>query len=144
MRTYVTFRSDAFNTTKTKDDYFNPGNFGDDVAHWLRDQMTARGVQLDPEVEQEDHGWFFTFTPQQTNHDLVVGWRDGDWVCWVEKAAGLVASLFGARKKGVEPSAVELVDEILKSSGQIRDIRWHHAKDFLSGKEEGAPSPPHS
>ena len=41
MRTLVTFRSSAFNTTQPKDYFINPGCFGDDVAKWLMGELRA-------------------------------------------------------------------------------------------------------
>jgi hypothetical protein len=103
--------------------------------------MTSRQVPVDPEIGQEDHGWYFTFTFNRNKYDLIVGSRDGDWVCWIERVTGLMSSLFGGRKKGIETGALTLVDDILRTSQSITAIRWHHEKAFMQGNEDGSPSP---
>ena len=40
----VVFRSDAFNTSETKDYFINECCFGDDLARWLIEQLRARGA----------------------------------------------------------------------------------------------------
>lgn len=44
MRTLVTFKSTAFNTTEEKETFINPGCFGDDVGKWLIRELRSRGV----------------------------------------------------------------------------------------------------
>ena len=41
VRTVVTFRSSAFNTTESKDYFINECCFGDDAARWIIERLTA-------------------------------------------------------------------------------------------------------
>jgi hypothetical protein len=142
MRTIVTFRSRAFNTSETRADYINPANYGDDLARWLIDRLALRGVTTDPAPGQEDFGWYFGFDVAGTPHCLVVGYRPGDgheegeWVAWLERRAGFVASLFGGRSRGIAPAAAAAVHAALSSAPEIEDVRWHEAAHFRAGLEE--------
>jgi hypothetical protein len=139
IRRNVIFQSTAFNTTETKDYFINEGCFGDDLARWLIDELKTRGIQAEPEPGQEDFGWYLTFRIGQTDYDFVLGYRPGengkpDWMCTLERSAGLVGSLFGARKRGIKPHALELIHSILSSSPQITDVRWFTDEDYRAEK----------
>ncbi len=68
--------------------------------------------------------------------------EDGIWIGWLERSRGLIASVLGGRKRGIEAVAAQAIHEILTSSPQIGKIRWHLAHDFNAGREElGTPEP---
>ena len=142
-RTHVTFRSSAFNTTEPKDYFVNPDNYGDDLANWLMRELRSRGVEVKDYMGQEDHGWYFTFRSGGVEYDFVVGMRVRDeWLGWLERSAGFVASLLGARKRGIGSDAALTIDAVLSASEQVRDVRWHFERDFMAGREEpGQPKP---
>ena len=107
MRTVVTFRSTAFNTSESRPYFVNDGCFGDDLARWLITELQSHGVATDSEPDQEDFGWYFGFRPGGTEHQFIIGYRPGSgeesgtWIGWVERRAGLVGSLLGARRRGI-------------------------------------------
>ena len=142
IRTLVTFQSPAFNTTERRDYFINDCCYGDDVARWLMEQFRSRGFQTDAEPGQEDFGWYFGFRVGDTDYQFVIGHRPADgsdpavWIGWVERKAGLIGSMFGARKRGIEPEAVTTIHSVLLSMPQVSDIKWHLKQDFDSGKEE--------
>ena len=139
MRTLVTFKSSAFNTTASKDYFINPGCFGDDVAKWFMAELRTKGIETDKEPGQEDFGWYFNFALPEGKHCLVIGFRPGDdkeegtWIGWLERACGFVGSLLGGRKRGISTSAVGAIQKVLSGSSKIRDIRWHVRSDFDKG-----------
>jgi hypothetical protein len=148
VRTVVTFRSTVFNTTEEKDSFINPGCFGDDVAKWLMEKLRGRDVHTADEPDSEDFGWYFTFRYSDIEYDFVISYRpgegeiEGDWIGWLERRRGLLASVFGLRKKGIQPEAAQALHEVLSASADIRDVRWHFQKDFDADREEdGAPTP---
>jgi len=142
LRTLVTFQSTSFNTTESREDFINPDNYGDDLARFLMDALRTDGVTVPDYLGQEDHGWFFTFEVNGTEHDLVVGWADGEWIAWIERRTGLLASLLGRRRHGILPEAVEAVHSVLSSSPEISDARWHLADAYQSGDTgSGVPDP---
>src|SRR5262245_23898524 len=107
VRRNVVFQSTAFNTTESKDYFINEGCFGDDLARWLIERLKARGIQAESEPGQEDFGWYVTFRIGDTDYDFVLGYRPGendkpDWMCTLERSAGLLGSLFGARKRRIK------------------------------------------
>jgi hypothetical protein len=137
LRTHVTFQSAAFNMTEPKDYFINPDNYGDGLARWLMRELRSRDVEVGDDPGQEDHGWYFTFRSGGVAHDFIVGLRDeGEWLGWLERSAGFVASLLGARKKGIEASAAMEIDAVLSGSERIQDVRWHFEEDFVAGREE--------
>ncbi len=148
IRTVVTFESTAFNMAQPKEYFLNPCCFGDDVATWLINELRKKGVQTDEKPGQEDFGWYLNFEVTGVGHTFVIGHRptgeseQGTWIGWLERNRGFIPSLFGTRKRGIHASAVEAVHNILSSSSQIRDLRWHFQHDFDTGHEElGALSP---
>ena len=78
MRTVVTFRSSAFNTSEHKPYFINPGCFGDDLAQWLMGEMRRRRVETDDKPGQEDFGWYFDFQIAGISSTFVLGYRPGD------------------------------------------------------------------
>jgi hypothetical protein len=148
VRRFVSFSSDAFNTSEPKDYFINPNCFGDDVARWLMRELNDRGIRTVDQPGQEDFGWYFTFWVGGRAYDFVVGYRPGEdsgegaWLGWVERKTGLVASILGARRRGIEPAAVEAVHEALSNHSEVGDVRWHYEDDFEAGREEkGAVAP---
>jgi hypothetical protein len=148
LRTVVTFESTAFNMTEPKDYFINPCCFGDDVAEWLISELRKLGMRADEKPGQEDFGWYLDFEVAGIGHTFVVGRRPttgneaGRWVGWLERRHGFVRSLFGGRKRGIQPSAAEAIHRILTGSPQIRDVRWHFSRDFDRRREgRGASSP---
>jgi hypothetical protein len=148
VRTVVTFKSSAFNISEPKEYFINPGCFGDDVARWLSEQLGGSGYQAAEAPGQEDFGWYFRFTTSGIEHFFFIGYRppddneEGVWIGWLERSRGFLATLAGARKRGIQPAAARAIHEILSGSPQIRDVHWHFARDFHSGREEaGTPEP---
>jgi hypothetical protein len=147
MRTLVTFKSSAFNTTDSKDYFINPLCFGDDVAKWLISELQAKGIETDKEPRQEDFGWHFDFTLPKGRHCLVIGFQpednngQGNWICWLERSHGLIGLIFKGREHGISPKSVETIHQILSSSqDKIKNVRWHIPNDF-DKKNETSDSP---
>jgi len=148
LRTVVTFKSTAFNTTEPKEKFINPCCFGDDAAEWLIGELRKLGMKTDEKPDQEDFGWYFDFEVAGVGHTFVLGHRPpaqdeaGTWIGWLERRRGFIASVVGGRKRGVQLSAAEVIHRILTGSRQIRDVRWHFSHDFDEGHEDrGALSP---
>ncbi|HTV42909.1 MAG TPA: hypothetical protein VMF08_20255 [Candidatus Sulfotelmatobacter sp.] len=148
MRTTVTFENPVFNTTERRDYFINEGCFGDDVARALMEQLRSRGYQTDTEPGQEDFGWYFGFRAGDADYQFVIGHRPADgndpavWIGWLERKAGLLGTIFGARNRGIQPAALNAIHFAISALPQVSNIRWHRKEDFDAGKEElGQPSP---
>ncbi len=136
VRTLVTFESPAFNATERRDYFINSGCYGDDVARALMEQLRARGVSTDAQPGQEDSGWYFGYRVDVADYKFVLGHRPADasgtavWIGWLERGAGLVGSLFGVRKRGIEPDGVTAIHSAISALPQVSNIRWHRKEDF--------------
>jgi hypothetical protein len=148
VKTVVTFKSSAFNISEPKEHFINPGCFGDDVAAWLAEQLRDKGYQAANFPGQEDFGWYFSFLVDGIEYCFVIGHRpseengEGVWIGWLERSRGFVASLLGGRKRSIQSSAARAIHEILASSPQVRDVRWHFRHDFDGGREQIGTSDP--
>jgi hypothetical protein len=146
IRTIVTFESTAFNIVEPRDYFINPRCFGDDVAKWLIGELRKQGEETDEKPGQEDFGWYLNFEVTGTGHCFVIGYRPtreteaGTWIGGLERRRGLIGSVLGGRKRGIQPSAAEAIHRILSSSPLIRDVRWHFQRDFDDGYEERGAS----
>ncbi|HEY5986068.1 MAG TPA: hypothetical protein VIV12_06725, partial [Streptosporangiaceae bacterium] len=101
-----------------------------------------------PEPGQEDFGWYLTYRPGNAPHQFVLGYRPGDakdlplWLGRVERNAGPLASLFGARSRGIEPAALEVIHDVLSGAEFVSKVRWHRKADFDAGNEAAASTRP--
>ncbi len=148
LRTVVTFQSAAFNTSERRDYFINDGCFGDDVARWLIAELGACSVATDSEPRQEDFGWFFTFRPGDTEHQFIIGYRPGSatepgvWIGWVERKAGLLASLLGARNRSIQLHALKAIHAVLARAERVSAVRWHRRGEFDAGNEAAGAHQP--
>ncbi len=141
LRTVVTFESTAFNIAEQKSYFINPCCFGDDVAAWLIGELRKEGMETGEKPGQEDFGWYLNFEAAGISHTVVIGHHPGDesgegmWIGWIERNRGLIGSLLGGRKRGIQSSAAEAIHRILSSSPLIRHVRSHFQRDFDTGHE---------
>lgn len=149
MRTYVTFESDAFNTTEQKPTFINPDCFGDDVLAWLAQELKAMGVETD-EPGAEDFGWYLPYKVDGETYFITGSLRPGDenlpdlWIFEIEKSVAFWKMLFGKQHEDISPNAVAVVHDCLKKNPQIRNILWHDKKAFEAANYEeslGSPEP---
>jgi hypothetical protein len=146
MRTIATFESSAFNTTRPREYFINECCYGDDVARVIIERLNSCGFSSESEPDQEDFGWYLTFE-SAGSHQLVVTYRpdtddSGTWICWVERNVGIVGTIFGRRRRAVQPEAVLAIHKVLTSISAIHNLRWHTTLAFDAGREnEGMPSP---
>lgn len=153
MRTIVTFKSSAFNTSEPKEYFINECCYGDDLCKWLIKELKTAGTECDTEPGQEDFGWYFNFQVDGKPHCLVCGAQEPDegtpvgtpatWILTLERAAGFIASLFDRRDKDIPLEAANKIHEALSSSpDKILDIKWHEKKDFEKGNDSSGTDRP--
>ena len=141
LRSVVTFRSTSFNTTQSKEYFINPGCFGDDLVRWIAEELSRRGARTE-HPGQEDFGWYVKFDFGGEPHVFVTAYRPDDcWIAWLEKASGLWGTLIGSGNRNLSPRAARELHNILSTSPQISDLKWHYKKDFDGGSETGNPTP---
>lgn len=135
IRNCIVFKTNAFNTTVQRDYFINPGCFGDDAARWIMVELGIRGFQTDIDPRQEDFGWYFVFKVANVPHHTVIGYRpgayggEGEWICWVERKAGLVGNLFKMSKK-IKPEAVKAIQDVLSSSPAVDVVKFCDAREL--------------
>jgi hypothetical protein len=145
IRRNFIFQSSAFNTSEPKDYFVNECCFGDDLGRWLIERLNSRGIRTQPEPGQEDFGWYTTFRLGETDYDLVISYRPGDeqlgdWMCRLERKAGLLGSLFGARKRGIQADALEALHNLLSTAPEISNLRWFTDEDYRA-EQNGQATP---
>src|SRR5208283_4797714 len=92
LQDVATFKSDLFNLTESKDYFVNPGCFGDDLARWLIERLRGKGVEVDPEPDQEDFGWYFNFVAADVPCCAVIGnVEESSWFVVIERRCGRIA-----------------------------------------------------
>ena len=142
-RSYLTFKSTAFNVTEPKPEFLNESNFGDDVAAFIADRLRKAGWEVAEEIGQEDHGWYLTYRKGKPSYDLIVQLVNGEtglWLAWIEKGLGILPSLLGGRKKPVPTEALVAVYDALKEADEVQDLMWFTKEEFIDGRP-GAKTP---
>lgn len=122
----VTFGSSAFNTSAPEKHFVSRRAYGSDLANWLIHELARHDAAVEPMIGQKDAGWLVRFRFRGANYDFVVRYRGPDWVGVLERRLGIVGRLFRRPQKNVEFPALQLLDEVLASSGLISDIWWHY------------------
>jgi hypothetical protein len=145
VRSQVTFESESFNTTETRETFINPECYGDDLVLWFMQKLRDRGVEVDDgDPSQEDFGWYATIRVDGRDYDLIVGHLGGadppGWLVLIERSYGLIGSLLGRRSRAaVDASVIQLINEILQRSEECRNVLWFHRGDRMLGG--GVPDP---
>lgn len=107
----------------------------DDLARWLISELTARGIATEKVPGQEDFGWHFGFHAGGADHKAVIGFRpgsyggDGEWICWIERQAGLAGAAPG-KQKDIKPAAVKIIQDILIASSTVTVLKFCELKDL--------------
>jgi len=90
----------------------------------------------------------FTYRPGKAEQPACPGVPAGDdkdpavWLGWVERNAGALSSLLGARHRGIEPVALEVIHDILSRGESISRVRWYRKTEFDAGNEANASTRP--
>ncbi|MBW8014598.1 MAG: hypothetical protein FVQ82_00265 [Planctomycetes bacterium] len=138
-RNHVTFQATGFNTTEDLEEFINPCNFGKDVAEWLITELEGKVPNIDPEVGQEDFGWYFTFTGNTgKEYNFFVGqYGDEGWLAFFKRSLGLFEFLFWFwKKREISRDDLMVFNQIFKQSERVSDVKWHYRDDFMKGNED--------
>ena len=144
----MTFEDPMFNASEPKDYFINDCCYGDDVARALMEQLRSHGIQTDTDPGQEDFGWYFGFRAGGIDHQFIIGHRPADgtspavWIGGLERKAGLLGTMFGARDRGIKPDAASIIHLAISSLPEVSNIHWHRKKDFDAGVEQLGKSDP--
>jgi hypothetical protein len=132
----ILFETDRFNVSEVGKHFINPCCFGEDLAQWLRQQLTRKGVSAGAPY-QEDWGWEMLAQQGSRGYflgvggclrDGAVGKNDGEWRIMVEKKRSIGDKL-RRRNKMVEPEPiVAIVENVLREQANVRNLR----REFVS------------
>jgi hypothetical protein len=61
-------------------------------------------------------------------------------MCTLEHKIGLLGTLLGGRKRGIQPDALEALHSVLTATPEISGLRWFTDADYLN-EENGQPTP---
>jgi hypothetical protein len=128
QRQEASFRSSVFNTSEVRDYFINDCCFGDDLAKWMMERLRHAGFETAEGPRQEDFGWYFKFKVPAGTHCCILSYQpdepEGTWHLWLERSRGLVGSLLGRRNRGIDGTATRVINDVLASAHQIRDLQW--------------------
>lgn len=137
MKTIFQFRSNSFNATVPQDYFINPSCYGDDLAVWIMRKLQQDGIATSSTPEQEDFGWYFTYSIRNKEYCVVVGFQPNDvstgdcWIGEIERHVGFVGSILGGRHRGIDEEAIAVIDDVLKAEPEIRDLEWFDGTEKL-------------
>jgi hypothetical protein len=125
------FRSSRFNLSKVGDHFVNPCCFGEDLAAWLREKLSDRGIHTDA-PGQEDWGWYLGLSHGGDKYLLGINGNpnetstnenDGEWRIVIDKSRPLSQRLRGAGKITRDNPVAATVEEILRAEADFHDLR---------------------
>lgn len=141
VRTFVTFRSSAFNTAEPRDHFFYPDNYGDDVCKAWMKQLQSLGLKTAVEPHQSESYWFFIVEYSGKKYAVRCGYRadDNTWISFVK----FIPLIPFFAKKDIPSEVVVAMDKALKAL-PVKDVKWHTESDFQACNEDaGRDQPEH-
>lgn len=142
VTTTVRFRSDKFRPLRPEEDQVNPGVYGEELARWLSDRLSA-AAGVEPRVDYEDFAWLVELPVGDGTAWLLCANEYGSdrvWMIDIRKAPRLLGWLRRAKPSPDDLFALYTqVHDILLSEPAISEIEW-----FEVGRsgEEGASEIP--
>jgi hypothetical protein len=128
---HFVFRTDRFNLSKVGAHFINPCCFGEDLVAWLREKLSAKGIAVRAQY-QEDWGWEFPAKIDGQSYYLGASGNadgtsanadEGEWRVIVEKKRAIRQRLIGEGKITVDDPLVILIKQILIADTRIRDVQ---------------------
>src|SRR5260370_691078 len=109
----VHFHSTVFNCATPDGSPVSDVCFGEDLCRWLIRELGGRGHKPTAEPASGDFCWYFGFHAGDAEHRFFVRFvpqnpsAGEEWRGWVERHTGFIGSLFGRRRRGILPEAIE-------------------------------------
>jgi hypothetical protein len=127
----ILFETDRFNVSEVKEHFINACCFGEDLAEWLRQQLTRKGLSAGAPY-QEDWGWEMLAQQGSQSYYLgvggylregAVGTNDGEWRIMLEKKRSIWERLRGRNKMVETEPIVAIVEGLLREQADFRNVR---------------------
>lgn len=132
MNTQVEFRSSKFPPYPNEDEEVNPGLWGKRLAEYLHAAFEVRGVEIG-EILAEDWGWILPIQNPEFKTWIGCGHNDeyeDSYLVFIEPSQPTIRKgLF--KKVDTTPTIerlVKLLDQVLTSYPEIREIHWRPAE----------------
>jgi hypothetical protein len=124
----ILFRTSLFNLSKVGEHFINPCCFGEDLAGWLRQRLTSKGIESSPPY-QEDWGWELPVKLGTDSYYLCMsgnadfeGNDAGEWRIIVEKRRSSWERLTGKGRITSADPLPEVIDEILSEEPTVEGV----------------------
>jgi hypothetical protein len=127
----ILFETDSFNVSQVKEHFINPCCFGEDLAQWLGDRLTEKGVITAP-PGQEDWGWYLFGQRGPERYFLgvcgyrcedAVGKNEGEWRIMVERRRSLWDKIRVRNKITDTDPILSIIEDILREQKDVRNMR---------------------
>lgn len=127
MKTHVEFRSDKFPPYEGEEEEINPDLWGKRLGEYLKEKLQPEGIETE-ELIPEDWGWCLPIKNEAFSMWIGCGHYQeylNGYLCFVEPSKPVIRKLFKkidtTEKVG---QVVKVLDKILKSDQEIKNIRW--------------------
>ena len=126
----ILFETNSFNVSEIKEHFINPCCFGEDVADWLRQRLSERGVTAGI-PGQEDWGWYMFAQRDSQRYFLgisgylkeaAVGKNDGEWRIMVEKKRSIWEKVQGKNQITENEPIISILEDILHEQTDVRKV----------------------
>ncbi len=126
----ILFETSRFNVSEVREHFINPCCFGEDLAEWLREQLSEKGVPVGAPY-QEDWGWEMRARQGSQGYFLGVGGyliegaidkNDGEWRIMVEKRRSIWEKVRGRNKMSESEPILSIIEDILREQADVRNI----------------------
>jgi hypothetical protein len=126
----ILFETDRFNVSEVKEHFINPCCFGEDLAEWLRQKLTEKGVAAGT-PGQEDWGWYLHAQHGPDRYFLGfsgyprpggLGGNDGEWRFMVLKKRSIWEKLRGRNTITDTEPILLMIEDILRAQADFRNV----------------------
>jgi hypothetical protein len=127
----ILFETGRFNVSEVKAHFINPCCFGEDLAAWLQQELTGKGMNAGTSG-QEDWGWYLLAQRESQDYFVgisgyrsedPVGRNDGEWRIMVVKKRSIWEKLRGRNKTKEHDPVLAIIEEILHEQAGIHNVR---------------------
>jgi hypothetical protein len=136
---HLLFKTGRFNLSKVQPHFINPCCFGEDLARWLHEQLSERGICA-AEPYQEDWGWELRAEEDGKRYYVGVGGNSddgtsdmGEWRIIIEKARSIRDRLTGKGKMSADDRMMKAVEEILAGEPDFQGFRVETDESATAG-----------
>ena len=125
MKNHISFTTELFDSTRRD---AGDGRIGEDLARWFISKSQG-GEFIFAEPSRDEHGWTDTVTAEgekfKLDFDIIdetIGSGYADWRITIEKLNRW--KVFGSKDSELRGRLCDLIHNVLRDEGQIREVKW--------------------